>query len=216
MRGLRMSVLPVTVVAHLTAIATTALVLVWLLKLRGGLAWNAQPPASFKVFNVHPLVMVIGFVLVAGEGAGIMAYKTIGGRRRVRKASHLALHLIALFAGVFGVVVVFRYRHQIEAQHMITLHSWLGIITVASFGAAFYMFRGAQMSAKASYLPWHIFVGSIIFLMAVGTALTGIVRQFAILGLGNDQEGHIVNSIGLLLVLFAATVGLTVVLPYEK
>ncbi|CAN0877140.1 Transmembrane ascorbate-dependent reductase CYB561 [Linum grandiflorum] len=136
MRGMQFSALPVTVIAHLIAIATTTLLLVWLLKLRGGLSWTVDPIPN-RSFN---------FVL----------------------------------------------------------------------GAGFYMFKGTKMSTKASYLPWHVFLGSIVFLLAIGTALTGIVQQFGILGLGRNQEGHIVNFIGLLLVLYAVAVGLAVSLPYEK
>ncbi|CAN1151474.1 Transmembrane ascorbate-dependent reductase CYB561 [Linum perenne] len=165
--------------------------------------------------------MVIGFIILSGEG--IMAYKTVRGQRRtVRKVTHLILHSVAFVSAVFGLIVVFRYKHLIHSPHMITLHSWLGIITVSSFalqfvlGVGFYMFKGAKMPAKASYLPWHVFAGGIIFLAGIGTALTGIVQQFGILGLGRNQEGLVVNFIGLLLVLYAIAVGLTVLLPYEK
>lgn len=63
-----------------------------------------------------------------------MAYKTIPAKRKVQKAVHLVLHLIAMVAGALGVYTAFKYKHEIGAKDMVTLHSWLGIITISLFG----------------------------------------------------------------------------------
>lgn len=88
-----LSWLPVTIFAHLLVIAVTILVLVWLLQFREGLAFKSDNKQKiFNVYNflrnllftstscivlhfslgsvlqVHPLLMVIGFLLVLGEG----------------------------------------------------------------------------------------------------------------------------------------------------
>ena len=89
-----LSWLPVTIFAHLLVVAVAILVLVWLLQFREGLAFKSDNKQ--KIFNVyiyflrnllvtssscivlnfslgsvlqvHPLLMVIGFLLVLGEG----------------------------------------------------------------------------------------------------------------------------------------------------
>lgn len=75
-----------------------------------------------------------------------------------------------------------------------------------------YVFPGAEMSAKASYMPWHVFGGMFIFFLAICTAQTGLLQRFKTL----NQEGLIVNFTGLLLVLFAIGVGLSGFLPQGR
>ncbi|KAL0347960.1 UNVERIFIED_CONTAM: putative ascorbate-specific transmembrane electron transporter 2 [Sesamum angustifolium] len=120
---------PFAMLAHLVALAVIALVLVWLLHFREGLAFSSDDKA--KIFNVHPLLMLLGFVLISGEG--IMAYKTVPTIRKRQKLFHLLLHLTAFVAGVVGVYAVFKFHHDLRFPHMYSLHSWLGISTISLF-----------------------------------------------------------------------------------
>ncbi|KAF5750075.1 putative cytochrome B561 [Tripterygium wilfordii] len=230
----QISALPVTVMAHLLVVAIFTLVLVWLLHFRHGLAFKSDNKQ--KIFNasslskvltsyIHPLLMV-SFILLMGEGSNwiliktaVMAYKSVLATRKIQKIVHLVLHLLALVAGVLGVYAVFKFHHEIRAPDMYTLHSWLGISTIALFGLQWllgffsFVFPGAQSFRRAGYLPWHIFGGMVIFFMAILTAETGLVQRFIFLGLRRSQEALIVNFTGLLILLFAIAVGLTGVLP---
>ncbi|KAK7308616.1 hypothetical protein VNO77_42235 [Canavalia gladiata] len=205
----------ITIFAHLLFIAITTLVLVWLLHFREGVAFKSSN--TIKIFNLHPLLMVIGFILVGGEA--IMTYKTLPGKRRLVKVVHLLLHLIALLAGVLGIIAVFKSKKNAGLANMYTLHSWLGISTICLFGLQYimgflaYFFPGAEMSTRATLLPWHRFMGMVIFLLAVGTAETGLVQYFQLQGLFRSQEAQIVNFTGLLLFLFAVSVTLSVIIP---
>lgn len=76
-----------------------------------------------------------------------------------------------------------------------------------------FVFPGSNTWSRTPYLPWHVFLGTVVFLVAVCTAETGIVEKFLILGLRRNREALIVNFTGLLLFLFAVSVGLTVLLP---
>ncbi|KAF6144574.1 hypothetical protein GIB67_006066 [Kingdonia uniflora] len=122
------SAVPVSVLGHLLAIAIATLVLIWVLNFRG-VALNSNNKQ--KIFNVHPMLMVIGFILVGGEA--IMAYKTIPSTREAQKPVHAILHLIALVVGALGVYAVFKFHHELNIRHMYTLHSWLGISTISLF-----------------------------------------------------------------------------------
>ncbi|KAH7516229.1 hypothetical protein FEM48_Zijuj10G0113100 [Ziziphus jujuba var. spinosa] len=214
-RSYQISATPVTVLAHLLVIAITTLVLVWLLHFREGFAFKSINKE--KIFNLHPFFMIIGFILVGGEA--IMAYKSVPGRRKAQKLEHIIFHLIALLAGILGIYAVFKYKHEVGLSDMVTLHSWLGIITISLYGLQYllgfftYFFPGAEMSTRGNFLPWHVFVGILIFVLAICTAETGLLRRFLFLGLGKNQEGLIVNFTGLLLVLFAVSVTLTILLP---
>ncbi|KAF2305693.1 hypothetical protein GH714_007592 [Hevea brasiliensis] len=46
----------------------------------------------------------------------IMAYKTIPAKRKVQKAVHLTLHLIALVAGVVGVYAAFKFSMRLKIK----------------------------------------------------------------------------------------------------
>ncbi|KAK7273989.1 hypothetical protein RIF29_15058 [Crotalaria pallida] len=214
-RGFQIRATPVTMLAHLSFIATTSLVLVWLLRFREGLAFNSSN--KIKIFNLHPLLTVIGFVLVDGEA--IVTYKSIPGKQMSVKVVHLLLHLIALASGILGITAVFKFKKEAGLPNMYTLHSWLGISAISSFGLQYilgfftYLFPGAEMHTRATLLPWHRFIGMAIFLLAVHTAETGLIQYFQFLGLFRSQEALIVNFTGLLLFLFAVFVGLSVILP---
>lgn len=214
-RNFQVSATPATVLAHLLAVAVATLVLVWLLKLREGVALSSDNKQ--KIFNLHPLLMVIGFILVAGEA--IMVHKSIPARREALKTIHLILHLIALLLGILGIFAVFKFHHESHIPNLHTLHSWLGISTISLFGLqwvfAFFSFVFPQTNntARASYHPWHGFVGSVVFFLAICTAEAGLVERFIFLGLQKGQQALVVNFTGLLIFLFAVCVGLSVILP---
>ncbi|XP_020239879.1 probable ascorbate-specific transmembrane electron transporter 1 [Cajanus cajan] len=214
-RGFQVQATSITIFAHLLFIAITTLVLVWLLHFREGVAFKSSNP--IKIFNLHPLLMVIGFILVGGEA--IMAYKSVPGKRRSVKVVHLLLHFIALVAGILGIVAVFISKNKAGLPDMYTLHSWLGMSAICLFGLQYilgffaFFFPGAEKSTRTSLLPWHKFMGMVIFLLAVSTAEMGLVQYFQDFGLFRSQEALILNSTGLLLFLFAVFVSLSVILP---
>ncbi|PHT99274.1 hypothetical protein BC332_31881 [Capsicum chinense] len=202
----------VTLFAHLLFIAITILVLVWLLHFREGLAFSSSNKS--KIFNIHPLLMVIGFVLMSGEA--IMAYTTTPTSRKNHKLFHMFLHLIALVAGIIGVIAVFKYHDESGIPHVYTFHSWIGLSTIILFGLQWilsfltFLFPRARTSTRSRVAPWHALIGITIFFMAIVTAETGVVQKFIFLSLRRNQEGLIVNFIGLLILLFGISVGLTV------
>ncbi|KAL5070928.1 hypothetical protein RYX36_021815 [Vicia faba] len=216
-RGFQIRATSVTIFVHLLFIAITTLVLVWLFHFREGVAFKSSN--KLKIFNLHPLLMVIGFILVGGEA--IITYKSIPGKRSSGKVVHLLLHLIALTSGVIGIIAVFKSKKEAGLPDMYSLHSWLGISAISAFGLQYilgffsYFFPGADASTRATLLPWHKFLGIVIFLLAVGTAETGLVEYFRLLQLFKSQEALIVNFTGLLLFLFAVFVSLSVILPRQ-
>ncbi|RWR75101.1 putative ascorbate-specific transmembrane electron transporter 1 [Cinnamomum micranthum f. kanehirae] len=206
---------PVTIIAHLMGIVATTLVLVWTLHFRDGLSLKSENKQ--KIFNVHPVLMVIGFIFVAGEA--IMAYKTIPGSRKARRAVHMALHLVALLVGILGVYTIFKFHREVGIPDMYSLHSWLGMGTICLFGLQWllgffsFWFPGAETSARVKYMPWHIFFGMAIFLMAICTAETGLVQEFIFLRLVHGREALVVNFIGVAILLFGLAVVFSALLP---
>ncbi|XP_058182767.1 probable ascorbate-specific transmembrane electron transporter 1 [Rhododendron vialii] len=209
---------PATIFAQVVMVAVFTLVLVWLLHFRGGLAFNSTNKQ--KIFNVHPLLMVIGFILISGEG--IMMHKIVPASKDTRKLLHLTWLFIALVAAIVGICAVFKFHNELDIPNMYTLHSWIGMSTICLCGiqwtVGFFSFfwPGAEQETRARLIPWHAVFGMVIFLMAILTAETGLIEKFTFLKLTADsQEALIVNFTGLLLILFAISVGLSVLLPQK-
>ncbi|KAG6524201.1 hypothetical protein ZIOFF_014093 [Zingiber officinale] len=121
----------ITHVAHVFALTVFILVLVWVLHFRGGAARLHSDDANL-IFNVHPLVMSLGFILIIGEA--IMAYKIVPADKMLQKFVHLLLHLIALGLGILGIYAAFKYHNAATLPDMVSLHSWLGMLTICLFG----------------------------------------------------------------------------------
>nr|XP_043625854.1 probable ascorbate-specific transmembrane electron transporter 1 [Erigeron canadensis] len=210
----QMSALPVTIFAHLLVVSIATLVLYWLVKLREGFAFKST--LAIKIFNLHPLLTILGFIIFAGEA--IITYKAIPVKRKALKLIHLILHSIALATGILGVYAVFKFHNELSYPHMCTLHSWIGLSTICLFGLQFllgfvtFLFPGAQPAARAKFAPWHVFFGVVIFFMAIVTAETGLSEKFIFQNLQHGQEALMVNFIGILILLFGIFVGLTSVL----
>ncbi|KAJ0987574.1 hypothetical protein J5N97_005930 [Dioscorea zingiberensis] len=192
--------------AHLFALLTGILVLVWALHYRGGVSIHADN--TDLIINTHPLVMVLGFILVAGEG--IMAYK-LPMMRQGQKAMHLMLHLIALILGIFGVYVAFKYHKETQLSDMTSLHSWLGMVSIILFGTQwlfgflYFWFPKAPMPTRTMLTPVHAAAGMAVFLTVICTAETGFAQSMPT-DPGTLAEARVINFTGLFMLFFAVAV----------
>lgn len=69
----------------------------------------------------------------------------------------------------------------------------------------------AEQPTRARLVPWHAVFGIIIFAMSIISAMTGL-GKFAN-GVQLGKESLIINFTGLLILLFAISVGVSVYLP---
>ncbi|KAJ3697653.1 hypothetical protein LUZ61_001358 [Rhynchospora tenuis] len=202
----------VTTVAHILALIVAILMIVWIVHYEGGANINSQDPNL--VFNVHPLVMSLGFILMIGEA--IMAYKTFPMEKIGQKFMHMMLQLFALVLGIFGVYVAFKYHGMSDSQNMTTLHSWLGICTICLFGLQWlfgfllFWFPRAPPMTREMAAPLHVTAGIAIFLMTICTAETGLMEKSIVPN--SLSEGQIINFTGLFILLFGVAVTVTIAL----
>lgn len=147
--------------------------------------------------------------------AAIMAYRIVLGSRTAKKAVHLLLHLLALAFAAVGLYAAVKFHNDAGDPHVRSLHAWLGVVTIGLYALQwlvafmYFVFPGAMMTMRADYAPWHIFFGVVIFLMAVCTTETGLVRFIV----GYPSEALVVNFTGLVILMFGVTVVLAVILP---
>ncbi|KDP38167.1 hypothetical protein JCGZ_04810 [Jatropha curcas] len=209
----RRSASRLTVVAHLFGILAFILMLIWLLRYRGGIEYDSYD--ADRVFNVHPFMMFCGFIFLAGEA--MMVYKTIPVSHKTQKLIHLVFHLAAICLGIVGIAAVFKFHDMIKAEDVYSLHSWIGITTICLFGLQWlfglFTFIIPQPDVtKKMMLPWHICGGRALLYMAVCAALTGIMEKSTFLEQQHTHENRLMNFTGLFILLFGIFVDISVTL----
>ncbi|KAK1302728.1 putative transmembrane ascorbate ferrireductase 2 [Acorus calamus] len=198
--------IPIVQVVRLVGVAVATLLLYWTLHFRGGLSLVSDN--KDLIFNVHPVLMVIGFVLLNGEA--MLAYKTISGTKNFKKAVHLAIQFVAFTLGLIGFWAALKFHNDKGIDNFYSLHSWLGLGCLFLFGIQWgtgfstFWYPGGSRNIRAGLLPWHVFIGVYIYALAIATAVTGILEKATFLQVNNviarySTEALLVNSLGILI-----------------
>ncbi|KAJ4954211.1 hypothetical protein NE237_031043 [Protea cynaroides] len=213
------SVLPFTVVSHVLGIAASVMVLVWCIHFRGGLAFEATNKSL--IFNIHPVLMLIGFIILGGEA--IISYKAFPLSKEVKKLIHLTLHVSALILGIVGVYAAFKFHNESSIANLYSLHSWLGIGVMCLYGLQWifgfvtFFYPGVSAGVRAESLPWHVFFGLFVYVLALATATLGFLEKLTFLqssGLAKyGSEAFLVNFTAIVTILFGVFVVLAAVSP---
>ncbi|KAI6700364.1 hypothetical protein NL676_014688 [Syzygium grande] len=211
------SIIPIIRVIGVTV---TALVLIWAVRYRGGLALASD--GKDLIFNVHPVLMVFGLILLNGEA--ILAYKTFPGTKSFRKLVHLTLQFLALCLSIVGLWAAWKFHIDKGIDNFYSLHSWLGLACLFLFsiqwatGFATFWNPGGSRNSRTTLLPWHLFFGLYIYALAVTTCATGFLEKATFLQTNHiisrySSEALLVNSLGILVVVLGGLVILAVVTP---
>ncbi|XP_026474522.1 cytochrome b reductase 1-like [Ctenocephalides felis] len=122
----------VTVLSSVLLVGSLALTLFWVLYYRDGFAWTEDPK---KQFNLHPVLMVAGFITFSGFS--ILLYRVCRCCRRIYvKLLHTVFHALAIPCVVVGFLAVLD-SHNLATPplpNFYSLHSWLGCVTMGLFG----------------------------------------------------------------------------------
>ncbi|KAJ9173089.1 hypothetical protein P3X46_016263 [Hevea brasiliensis] len=211
---------PIFAVVRLLGLVVVALVLIWTVLYRGGLALASD--SKDLIFNVHPVLMVVGFILMNGEA--MLAYKTVPGTKSFKKLVHLILQFLAFCLSLIGVWAALKFHNDKGIENFYSLHSWLGLVCLFLFGiqwaAGFvtFWYPGGSRNSRATLLPWHVFFGVYIYALAVATATTGILEKATFLQTNKvisrySTEALLVNSVGILIVVLGGFVVLATISP---
>lgn len=208
--------LPVTFVAHALAVVCAVMVLIWCIGYMGGLAWTASNKSL--IFNLHPVLMLIGFIIVGGEA--IMSYRSLPFKKEVKKLIHLGLHAVALILGIVGICAAFKYHNESSIDNLYSFHSWLGIGVIVLygiqwvFGFVMFFYPGGNGGLRAASLPWHVLFGTFVYVLAVANAAIGYLEKLTFLensGLAKfGSEAFLVNFTAVATILYGAFVILSV------
>uniref|UniRef100_A0A1B6CL74 Cytochrome b561 domain-containing protein n=1 Tax=Clastoptera arizonana TaxID=38151 RepID=A0A1B6CL74_9HEMI len=212
----------VVVLSSLLLLASLVLVLFWALYYRKGFAWNENPT---KQFNLHPTLMVAGFI--SFSGFSMLLYRISRCCRKLyAKLFHMIFHALAIPCVVLGFIAVWDSRNLADPPlpNFYSMHSWMGFVTMGLFAfqfvVGFFSFiillccEGATAAFRASLVPVHASFGIITFMMAVATCLTGLTEK-AFIELGDEyskfsEEGIIINALAMVLVALGILISYTV------
>ncbi|KAG1368065.1 Ascorbate-specific transmembrane electron transporter 1 [Cocos nucifera] len=207
-------------VIRLMGFTAAALIITWATHFRRGMALISDN--KDLIFNVHPVLMVIGFILLNGEA--ILAYKTTSGTKNFKKVVHLTIQFLALCLALVGIWAALKFHNDKGIDNFYSLHSWLGLACLLLFGIQWgtgfvtFWYPGGSGDCRTFLLPWHVFFGAYIYALAVATATTGLLEKVTFLQSNNvisrySNEAILINSLGILLVLLGGFVILAVITP---
>ncbi|XP_021717856.1 probable transmembrane ascorbate ferrireductase 4 [Chenopodium quinoa] len=207
--------------ARLSAVLVAALVLIWALFFKSSFIHHS--PNNFIYSVLHPLLMVIGFIILSGEA--ILVHRWMPGSRNMKKLVHLGMQGVALACGVFGIWTKFHGENGVLANFY-SLHSWMGVFCVSLFGIEWVMgflsfwHRGEVRRVRMKVLPWHVFLGLYTYGMAVATAETGLLEKLTFMQTKRNlpkrsSESIVVNGLGLGLAFLGGIVIFAAVSPKQ-
>ncbi|XP_029121560.1 transmembrane ascorbate ferrireductase 2 [Elaeis guineensis] len=210
----------IVLVIRLMGVTAAALVITWAMHFRGGMALISDN--KDLIFNVHPVLMVIGLILLNGEA--LLAYKTITGTKNFKKMVHLTIQFLALCLALIGVWAALKFHNDKGIDNFYSLHSWLGLACLLLFGIQWgsgfvtFWYPGGSRHGRAFLLPWHVFFGAYIYALALASAATGLLEKATFLQSSSvisrySNEAFLINSLGILLVLLGGFVILAVITP---
>ncbi|KAF4356853.1 hypothetical protein CsatB_019864 [Cannabis sativa] len=221
--GSSTTLLPLLFLARLSGLLVAGLVLFWALAFNTSfLPHSATASNDYFVYSVlHPLFMVIGFILISGEA--ILVHRWLPGSTSLKKSVHLCLQGVALASGIFGIWTKFHGERGIVGNFY-SLHSWMGLLCMSLFGVQWMMgfmsfwHRGVVRRVRRKVLAWDVFVGLYTYGLAVATAETGLLEKVTLLQTKRNlckrcMESIVVNGLGLALVLLSGIVILAAISP---
>lgn len=196
-----------------------------------GVVWDAT---DIQLYNWHAIFMVLGMVFFYGnckltpiveilsidlqtlyQFTAILVFRAFKSLSKLKvKIMHATFHGAAIFFVSFGLAVEFISHYHHGEPNLYSLHSWLGMATIAIFVGQFifgfvcYLTPSLSEKIKAFYLPVHVFFGTTCFIMAITTCLIGLNQnaRFNMPYYELPPEGILINLIGLMMVIYGSIV----------
>lgn len=218
----------VVVLASILLLGSLGLTLFWVIQYQGGFAWREDPR---KQFNLHPVLMVAGFITFSGFS--VLLYRICRCCRRIYvKLLHTVFHALTIPCVALGFLAVLDSHNlaQPPIPNFYSLHSWIGLVTMGLFAiqfvVGFFSFlillccEGATAGFRAALVPIHASFGLTTFMLAIAAAVSGLTEK-ALFALGDTyskwtEEGIVMNALGICLIALGILVSYAVRSPTLK
>ena len=176
-------------------------------------------------FQWHPVLMVTAFVLCMGEA--LIAYRILPFEHRLQKTIHGIFMALAVASSAVGLWMIVSYhnQHTVPIDNFYNIHGILGLTTLVLFYTQWlggfltfvvsWMIPSFPKNARALAMPYHRFVGVVLFVMCWASMLTGLLDRQRIQGddvkpphnmVNYSHQANTGNAAGLLIVLSGVTI----------
>ncbi|GJT45436.1 transmembrane ascorbate ferrireductase 1 [Tanacetum coccineum] len=189
--GLAINAVHLSYVVHVLGVAGAVMVLFWNIYFRGGLAWSSSTNKNL-IFNVHPVLMLIGLVIMGGE---------------------------ALVLGIIGIYMAFKNHNESGIANLYSLHSWIGIGVIVLYGVQWiygflvFFYPGGSGELRKESVPWHVLFGMFIYILVVANSALGFLEKLTFLESSGIEkygsEAFLVNFTAIVAILYGTFVLLT-------
>jgi cytochrome b-561 len=172
--------------AHRLGVVAIILVVLWALFTNtsedylGGLGWSYP-----YVFNWHPIMMVSGMIICTTES--LLAFRAFPFDKVINRRVRYIWHTIGIVFMCIGLAAVFTYNNDVNKANLWSIHSWMGLATIALFLAQYVLgiylfFVDSDTDMREAYIPLFAYLDIFIYVSACFTAEAGIVEKNTQLG----------------------------------
>ncbi|XP_017079225.1 transmembrane ascorbate-dependent reductase CYB561 isoform X3 [Drosophila eugracilis] len=173
----------IVILSTILLVGVLVLTLFWVMFYRDGFAWSESPKQQF---NLHPILMIAGFVTLSGFS--ILIYRLCRCVKHIYvKLIHMFFHAVAIPCIALGFLSVFDSHEALQKVNFYSLHSWLGFVTmgmfVLQFVIGFFTFlvmlccENKTYSCRSAMVPIHASLGLANFWLAIATSVTGLIEK---------------------------------------
>ncbi|KAH8321795.1 hypothetical protein KR067_001717 [Drosophila pandora] len=173
----------IVILSTILLVGVLVLTLFWVMFYRDGFAWSESPKQQF---NLHPILMIAGFVTLSGFS--ILIYRLCRCVKHIYvKLIHMFFHAVAIPCIALGFLAVFDSHDALQKVNFYSLHSWLGLVTmgmfVLQFVIGFFSFlvmlccENKTYSCRSAMVPIHASLGLANFWLAIATSVTGLIEK---------------------------------------
>lgn len=201
---------PLYSITQAVGLLSIILILYWIFAFNKG--FSLSTPIS--EFNWHPFLMSLGMIYLTGNA--LLTFRIIRNKpKNVLKIIHASLNGVTFLMVLIASVAVYDYHNKLGYPHLYSVHSWIGLIasilfiTQSCIGFSAFLYPRFQDSLRTILLPYHVFFGQVIFVLAIAAAVCGITQKamFSIAYYSRlPMAGIVLNITSILFIIFGILV----------